>query len=179
MTPDETCEDLLCRLARTQIELKTSLPFLDCPSSAVAKTKKRRLRMRKGQVLELCGTNDTCKTECLLQAAAICVLPKACGGCSSSVLFIEMRSGADPLRLVQILDARIRRTEKLAGGSRLLEEGLRRFELVRCYNNVDLICALKAVAAREEGAEGEQKEMLQRMQENFESLSGLLKAFTS
>ncbi|QDZ20823.1 XRCC2-like DNA repair protein [Chloropicon primus] len=156
---DETCEDLLARLAGTQVEVRTSLPFLDAGARERAAGGRRlgRLRVRAGQVLEICGTNDTCKTECLLQAAATCVLPKACGGCSSNVVFLEMKGGVDPLRLVQILDTRIRQTQKSAG-SRLLEESLRRFELVRCYNNLDLVCALKVLSAREEGERGQGSE---------------------
>ena len=60
----------------------------------------------------------------------------------------------DPLRLVQILDSRIRRCQSSSSsGSQLLEESLRRFELVRCYNNVDLVCALKALEQRGEEEE--------------------------
>lgn len=163
LKPDETCEDLVSRLARTRVEIRTSLPFLDLGDPAGAKDAskgrtprtagERRLRMRAGQVLEICGSNDTCKTECLLQAAATCVLPKVCGGCASKVLFIEMTGGMDPLRLVQILDSRIRKKSdpRKVAGSRLLEESLKRFDLVRCYNNLDLICALKALTPPGDG----------------------------
>ena len=155
VTPHETCEDLFARLAKTRIDLRTSLPFLQgSPDHQHEHQEQRRgdgrLRVRAGQVMEICGTNDTCKTECLLQAAATCVLPKSCGGCASNAIFMEMRSGMDPLRLVQILDSRIRRCQSSSSsGSQLLEESLRRFELVRCYNNVDLVCALKALEQRE------------------------------
>ena len=172
VAPHETAEDWIRRVSRTNIKLKTSLPFLEdldnsgenrssnsndnnnsifCSQGGRA-ARQRRIKMNAGQILEICGENDTCKTECLLQAAATCVLPHAFGGCTSKVLFIDMLSGIDPLRLVQILDSRIRGNidPKQEAGSRILEESLKRFQLIRCYNNMDLICALKAIPHRQQ-----------------------------
>ena len=170
ITPEETLEDLVSRVARTTIKLKTSLPFMEeeedasnkgqSQSQSQGRRARQRIKLRAGHVLELSGSNDTCKTECLLQAAATCILPQACGGCSSKVLFIDMISGLDPLRLVQILDARIRKSAaaKKASGSSLLEESLRRFQLVRCYSSLDLVCALKAISKKARQTEGQENE---------------------
>lgn len=161
VTPDETGEDLAQRLARTNINLTTSLPFLDdlewhngkhqgyvdLELERQTRRRRRRVKIRAGQVLEICGGHATCKTECLLQAAATCILPQACGGCGRPALLIANLSGFDPLRLVHILDTRIRKSKNAGLGHAMLEESLKRFQLTRCYNNTDILLALNQFGA--------------------------------
>ena len=145
LEPDETLDDCMARLSRLCTSLRTSLPFLEEQEA------KKGIRLRVGQVLELAGPSGACKTESLLQAAATCVLPQRFDGCGSAVLFVDMSGGLDPLRLVQILDARIRMSAagRSESGSKILRECLARFQVVRCFDNLELVCALKASVLRQ------------------------------
>lgn len=123
--------------------LATSLPFVD---SALA--------MRPGHVLELCGPSGTGKTELLTQAAATCVLPKRHGGAAAPALFVDLDGCFDALRLVQVLDARVRGGQGGLGtpsggesAAGVLEEALGRFYLVQCHDSLEFLAVLRAARA--------------------------------
>ena len=122
--------------------LMTSLPFVDS-----------LLAMRPGQVLEMCGPSGSGKTELLTQAAASCILPKAYGGAAANALFMDLDGCFDALRLIHVLDARVRAGSRTdgAGGpledapttAVVLEESLARFHLVRCHDSFQFLAALR------------------------------------
>lgn len=118
--------------------------------------------LRAGQLVEVCGVGGSGKTEILMQAAVNCVMPKRrggvdFGGCTSSVLLVDLDGKFDTLRLLKILTTRIKDAianaaapqaspaELEALNDQVYVECMSRFQMLRCHSSLDFLKALSVV----------------------------------
>lgn len=99
-----------------------------------------------GEVVELCGTEGTGKTELLYHLLCRCVLPEAAGGLEVDVVFVDTDYSLDMLRLVSILDSRLNTalSSSSSGGSEeaVLRSCLSRLLVVHCSSSSQLLLTL-------------------------------------
>ncbi|KAK1173990.1 DNA repair protein XRCC2-like [Acipenser oxyrinchus oxyrinchus] len=91
----------------------------------------------QGDVIEFHGAEGTGKTETLYHLVSRCILPTAAGGLELEVLFIDMDSHFDMLRLVSILEQRLPQSSE-----ETVRQCLRRLFLVHCSSTVQLLLTL-------------------------------------
>ncbi|XP_054862988.1 DNA repair protein XRCC2 [Amphiprion ocellaris] len=99
-----------------------------------------------GEVVELCGTEGTGKTELLYHLLCRCVLPEAAGGLEVDVVFVDTDYSLDMLRLVSILDSRLNTALSSNSSARSEEAALRsclsRLLVVHCSSSSQLLLTL-------------------------------------
>uniref|UniRef100_A0A3B5B2B5 X-ray repair cross complementing 2 n=2 Tax=Stegastes partitus TaxID=144197 RepID=A0A3B5B2B5_9TELE len=100
-----------------------------------------------GEVVELCGTEGTGKTELLYHLLCRCVLPEAAGGLEVDVVFVDTDYSLDMLRLVSILDSRLSTALSTSSSSAGSEEAalrscLSRLLVVHCSSSSQLLLTL-------------------------------------
>lgn len=141
LQPSETADKLLRRLHLRP--LKTGIKILDLEIQQ---------GLRSGAVIELSGRSATGKTEILLQIIASCILPSKweeveLGGEDSTIIYYDLNSQLDILRVVAILEARIRRHRN---GRKFDVEGaikssLERLHVIRCGDSVEFAISLSTL----------------------------------
>ncbi|KAL3149777.1 DNA repair protein xrcc2 [Trebouxia sp. C0009 RCD-2024] len=142
LEPDETAYDLFARIVVDPV--RTGVPFLD-----------RAVFLRPGHVVELVGASGCGKSEVLVQAAATCILPKEVNGVvyngrQENSLLIDLDSKFDLLRLIQVLDFKIKTAQQAQhrsghADSTVLTECLHRFHLIQCHSSFQFLAALKVI----------------------------------
>lgn len=106
------------------------------------------LTLSQGDVLEFDGTDDVGKYELLLSVAAHCILPKSSLGCERGVLFISIEHKFSIIKLVQLLEQKLKMStsdlehKHLLINRKVIESILERFQLFHCESVSDCCMAL-------------------------------------
>nr|XP_020481130.1 DNA repair protein XRCC2 [Monopterus albus] len=140
-------EDVFAEMTESGTQLLARLEARRCLKDVEPRLFPENGGPRKGEVVELYGTEGTGKTELLYHFLCRCILPQAAGGLETDVMFVDTDYSLDMLRLVGILDSRLNRalstgTPSAGADEAALYSCLSRLLVVHCSSTSHLLLTL-------------------------------------